>query len=312
MSYRSASGDRNSQDRYRQDSDNKPASIVKRSIEYEREYSNDRQEYMRKHYPNDLYRSSSRSPPRENWRRASNSPQHNDHSQTRKSSSSPLRNKENMSPHIASPVSGGVYLPVDDPVERRSLMVQLDELKQRLHYDYSKNADEVQQLRLEKDLELNDIMSRKDALVEESHMRIHALKREIEDEERKAERIREENVIMQKNHSMRVSELQNQIEGSQQRLEQVKRDHEDAIRDQIRQQDDEKRALREDYEKLIEQVRQEYQATREELKDILNDRNDLVEQAKVKLSDLKQHYADEIDNLKKEVEYLQDSIQTSK
>ena len=117
---------------------------------------------------------------------------------------------------------------------------------------------------------------------------------------------------MQKNHAMRVSELQTQIEGSQGRLEQVKRDHEQGIRDQIRQQDEEKRALRDDYEKLIEQVRQEYQSTREELKDILNDRNDQVEQAKAKLSDLKKYYADEIDNLKKEVEYLQDSIQTSK
>lgn len=118
--------------------------------------------------------------------------------------------------------------------------------------------------------------------------------------------------MMQKNHSHRVGEIQGQIEESQMRLDQVKREHEDAVRRQIQQQDEEKRVLREDYEKLIDQVRQEYQATREELKDILNDRNNMVEEAKVKLADLKKYYADEMDNLKKEVDYLQESIQTSK
>lgn len=44
----------------------------------------------------------------------------------------------------------------------------------------------------------------------------------------------------------------------------------------------------------------------------MNDRNDQVEQAKVKLSDLKKYYADEMESLKKEVDYLQESIQTSK
>lgn len=124
------------------------------------------------------------------------------------------------------------------------------------------------------------------------------LNKEIEEEERRAEKIREENMLMQKNHSVRVSELQNQIETSQNRLDQIKREHEEAVRTQIRQQDEEKKALREDYERLIEQVRKEYQATREELKDILNDRNGQVEQAKVKLNDLKKYYADEMETLK--------------
>lgn len=242
--------------------------------------------------------SNSRSPQQNNWRpKGSYSPVRGN-SHTRKSPISPLRNKENCSPQRASPGLHTNFVPVDDPMERRSLLAQLDELKQRLHYDYTKDNQEVQNLRREKEIEIHDILAKKDALVEESHTRIHTLKREIEKEEDRANMIREENALMQKNHAMRISELQNQIESSQNRLEQVKHEHEDAIRNQIRQQDEEKKALREDYERLIEQVRQEYQATREELKDILNDRNDQVEQAKVKLGDLKRYYADEIENLK--------------
>lgn len=168
------------------------------------------------------------------------------------------------------------------------------------------------QIRTNKETEIKDILSKKDALVEESHYRIHWLKKEIEEEEHKAERIREENVLMQKNHTNKVAELQCQIESSQHRLSQVKREHEDAVRGQIHQQDDEKKLLREDYEKLIDQVRHEYQATRDELKDILNDRNTQVDEAKIKLADLKKYYSDEMENLKKEVDYLQESIQNSK
>ena len=113
---------------------------------------------------------------------------------TRKSHS-PLRNKENWSPRVASPgYAQPPYVPIDDPVERRSLIAQLDELKQRLHYDYTKDNDEIQNVKQENDHEIHTILTKKDALVEESHMRIHSLKREIEEEENKAERIRQENV----------------------------------------------------------------------------------------------------------------------
>lgn len=90
------------------------------------------------------------------------------------------------------------FVPVDDPIERRSLLAQLDELKQRLHYDYTKDNEEVQQVRRDKDIEIHDILAKKDALVEESHSRIHTLKREIEKEEERANMIRDENVLMQK------------------------------------------------------------------------------------------------------------------
>lgn len=248
--------------------------------------------------------SHSRSPPRGGYRSDhSHSPRHHP---GHKSQTSPLRELSN-SPPRAPP-----FVPIDDPVERRSLLVQLDELKHRLHHNYAENNNEINEVRRHKETEIKQILAKKDALVEESHFRIQCLKKEIEEEERKAERIREENILMQKNHSHRVGELQGQIEDSQMRLDQVKREHEDSVRRQIQQQDEEKRVLREDYEKLIDQVRQEYQATREELKDILNDRNNMVEEAKVKLSDLKKYYADEMENLKKEVDYLQESIQTSK
>ena len=115
-----------------------------------------------------------------------------------KSSISPLRNKENCSPQRASPGPMTNFVPVDDPIERRSLLAQLDELKQRLHYDYTKDNEEVQQVRRDKDIEIHDILAKKDALVEESHSRIHTLKREIEKEEERANMIRDENVLMQK------------------------------------------------------------------------------------------------------------------
>lgn len=315
----SSNDNRQSQEKYAREDrkfedQQQPASILRRSQGgYEKEYRASRDEYAPRHYGHSsIPRSDSRSPPKEAWR--SNGSQYSPNMpQTHyRKSSSPLRNKENCSPRCASPIHLAQQFPVEDPMERRSLISQLDELKQRLHYDYTKDNQEINEIRREKENEMHHILSKKDALVEESHMRIQALKREIEEEERKAERIRDDNAIMQKSHTMRVVELQNQIENSQNRLEQVKREHEEAVRGQIRQQDDEKKALREDYERLIEQVRQEYQATREELKDILNDRNEQVDQAKNKLGELKQFYAEEMDNLKKEVEYLQDSIQTSK
>jgi myosin heavy subunit len=223
---------------------------------------------------------------------------------------SPLRSLSN-SPQ-KPPIITHQFVHMDDPVERKSLLTQLDDLKHRLHHNYTENNVEINKLRGEKEYEIKDILAKKDSLVEESHYRIHCLKQQIEEEERKAERIREENMVMQKSHSIKVSDLQGQIEASQQRLEQIKREHDDAVREQIRRQDEEKRMLRDDYEKLIDQVRQEYQATREELKDILNDRNNLVEEAKSKLADLKKYYSDEMENLKREVDYLQESIQKSK
>ena len=312
---------RHSQERHREENkyeyaDQPPSILKRRDVDYERQY---REDFRGRDYSNEgrhVHMSNSRSPHRDGWGsgREETSPRiYAPH----KSPSSPLRGRS-MSPHGISPsVHHRVPPPpaivtVEDPVERRSLLAQLDELKHKLHYHYGENTSEVEQLRASKENEIKDILSKKDALVEESHHRIQRLKMEIEDEERKAEQIKEENILMQKNHANRVEELQRQIESSQARLDQVKHEHEESVREQIRQQDEEKRILRDDYEKLIDQIRQEYQATREELKDILNDRNNLVEEAKNKLADLKQYYADEMDNLKKEVDHLQDSIQTSK
>ena len=310
--------DRKSQER--QDYENRnyeagdyPPSILKRrDINYDRDYRYGSKDSRPRDYGNyNNPRNYSRSPPKEDWRSRESDSSPAGYDDYRKSSVSPLRPKED-SPHIASPREWAPFVQIDDPVERKSLIAQLDDLKHRLHYDYTKDNAEINELRKNKENEIRDILQKKDALVEESHHRIQNLKREIEEEERKAERIREENILMQKNHSVRVSELQNQIEASQGRLDQIKREHEEAVRNQIRQQDEEKKALREDYERLIEQVRKEYQATREELKDILNDRNNQVDQAKNKLNDLKKYYADEMETLKKEVDYLQESIQTSK
>ena len=317
----SPSYDRHSQERRHEEErkyeySDHPASILKRrDIEYERQY---REGYgdrdLSRERPH-VHLSHSRSPPREGWvsRREEHSPP--GYVVHHKSSVSPLRS-HSTSPHNISPRHPAppppAFVGVDDPVERRSLLTQLDELKNKLHFNYTENSSEVNHLRANKENEIKDILAKKDALVEESHHRIQCLKKEIEEEERKAEQIKEENLLMQKNHTNRVGDLQRQIEESQIRLDQVKHEHEESVRDQIRQQDEEKRILREDYEKLIDQVRQEYQSTREELKDILNDRNNLVEEAKNKLADLKQYYADEMDNLKKEVDHLQDSIQTSK
>lgn len=246
----------------RKHEEHNPQSILKR-----RDMDNDRgsrgpsgdyrgSSYGRPAYP----REESRSPPRDQWRssRGSQSPhrhhhhhsphQHEHHHHVR-SSASPVHNGHG-SPHRGeSPCHRPPFVPIDDPVERRSLIAQLDDLKHRLHYDYTKDNAEINDFRRDKENQIQDILAKKDALVEESHMRITNLKQEIEEEERKAERIRDENVLMQKSHASRVVDLQDQIENSQVRLEQVKREHEEAVRNQIRQQDDEKKALREDYER---------------------------------------------------------------
>lgn len=305
--YNRGSQERHLDDDRKYDYLDNPSSILKRKdYEYDHQY---REGYRGRDYSNErhnVHASHSRSPRREDI-----SPRYLPH---HKSPASPLRGRS-ASPLGASPPHPPPpreFIPIDDPVERRSLLAQLDELKSKLHHNYGDNTKEVEDIKICKETEIKDVLAKKDALVEESHHRIQCLKKEIEDEERKAEQIKQENLSMQQNHSNRVNELQGQIEQSQIRLDQIKHEHEESVRDQIRQQDEEKRILRDDYEKLIDQVRKEYQSTREELKDILNDRNTLVEEAKTKLADLKQYYADEMDNLKKEVDHLQDSIQTSK
>ncbi|CAI2371308.1 unnamed protein product [Moneuplotes crassus] len=290
-----------------------PRSMMHRK-EYEYDHDRDHQyrdRYRGRDYSDDRHHvhvSHSRSPHREEI-----SPRYLKH---QKSPASPLRGRSaspiGHSPPMAPPPPPREFIPIDDPVERRSLLAQLDELKSKLHHNNGEHNKEISIIKVSKENEIKDVLAKKDALVEESHHRIQCLKREIEDEERKAEQIKEESIAMQQNHANRVGELQMQIEQSQSRLDQIKHEHEDSVREQIRQQDEEKRILRDDYEKLIDQVRKEYHSTREELKDILNDRNTLVSEAKTKLADLKHYYTEEMENLKKEVDHLQNSIQTSK
>jgi hypothetical protein len=107
---------------------------------------------------------------------------------------SPLMEKQdNISNH--SPVHH-----LNEGEDRKSLIAQLDELKHKLHYNYQQNHEEVDNMMFgkDKDEEIKQILTHKDALVEESRMKIQKLKRDIEEEEKKAERIREENILMQK------------------------------------------------------------------------------------------------------------------
>lgn len=175
----------------------------------------------RSYHPRSIPRDGSNSPVKEAW-----GPKPGDYASTggyaeRRpgASRSPLRSH---SPNRMSPPSRPPHPIVQEANERRSLIHQLDDLKNKLHYDYEHDHVEINRLKQEKENDIREILTHKDALVEESHARIQKLKREIEEEERKAERTREENILMQKNHTQRVAELQSQIESSQIRLDQVK------------------------------------------------------------------------------------------
>lgn len=164
------------------DQDYPPSILRRRDLEHERPPHG---EHMARSYGHHVHMSHSRSPPRAGFRSDRSHSPHHHHHPDHKSPTSPLRELSNSPPH-APP-----FVAIDDPVERRSLLVQLDELKHRLHHNYAENNNEINEVRRHKESEIQQILSKKDALVEESHFRIQCLKKEIEEEERKAERIRE-------------------------------------------------------------------------------------------------------------------------
>lgn len=181
---------------YPQHTYNKPSNLPDRH--YREEYRGRDYGYTHSHASHSI------SPVRESWHHevvvetSPREPYYNPHGPT-----SPLRSLSN-SPHKPPVIMTHQFVHMDDPVERKSLLAQLDDLKHKLHHNYAENNMEINRLRGEKEHEIKDILAKKDSLVEESHYRIHCLKQQIEEEERKAERIREENMVMQKSHAIKV------------------------------------------------------------------------------------------------------------
>lgn len=155
-----ANYDRRSQERYnpenrKYDIPEYPQSILKRrDLDYERDPKFANNDYRRAYDSHSHPRTYSRSPPREDWRsRDSESPNR----YGEKSPVSPLRgNDENI--HKMSPGCRVPFMQIEDPVERRSLISQLDDLKHRLHYDYTKDNNEINELRRDKENEIQDIL----------------------------------------------------------------------------------------------------------------------------------------------------------
>lgn len=154
-----------------------PPSILKRRDQnYDRDYRYGSKDGRPRDYGSyNNPRNYSRSPPKEDWRSRESDSSPTGYGDYKKSPISPLRPKGD-SPHIASPRDRVPFVQIEDPVERRSLIAQLDDLKHRLHYDYTKDNVEISELRKNKENEIRDILHKKDALVEESHHRIQTLK----------------------------------------------------------------------------------------------------------------------------------------
>lgn len=163
--YRPQSFERHHEENHKYREQAYPSAIGRREV-----YESDRHrgEGFREHdyRPHQIHGSSSRSPIREEWR--SGRAHHSPSSPLRGGSSSPHRVSPGHHHHHPPP-----FVPMDDPVERQSLLAELDDLKQKMHHKYIANSDEVNGYRANKENEIKEILAKKDALVEESHHRIH-------------------------------------------------------------------------------------------------------------------------------------------